>query len=193
VTCGYENRSIPLRRSGENIKFAIETAHANIRVIGEPNGMLKPASLSCSKCGHNWSARPANVLGKNDEAKHGCPICKASRGEHRVATFLQNAGLSYKRQKKFEDCRRVRTLSFDFFVPSLRTLIEFQGKQHFGVVSCFKERDKHSPEQSYILRVLRDLIKRRWVRTSGYTLIEIRYDEDVEKVLSERLNLSEAA
>ena len=42
-------------------------------------------------------------------------------------------GISYIREKWFDDCRGEtgRVLPFDFFLPDYNTIIEFDGEQHF--------------------------------------------------------------
>jgi hypothetical protein len=50
---------------------------------------------------------------------NGCPICKESKGEVEIRKLLTNKGIDFKRQKTYSDCRYVRPLPFDIFIPSI--------------------------------------------------------------------------
>ena len=83
----------------------------------------------CEK-GHNFDSAPANVTrGK------WCPVCNQSHGEHGIMEHLQLLSVDYTQEYRFDDCRSVRPLPFDFAVfdstGHLILLIEFDGIQHF--------------------------------------------------------------
>jgi very-short-patch-repair endonuclease len=97
---------------------------------------------------------------------------------------VDNEKLQYKVQHKFTTCRHIGPLRFDFYLPELGILLEFQGKQHFVAVKYF------GGAQAFKSTQRRDRIKRNWARKNGYELIAIRFDEDVEKVLTARFGVS---
>ena len=88
----------------------------------------KKVEIVCKKHGSFWQ-KPDD----HTRRKCGCPICKESRGEIIVASLLDAIGISYIREKWFDDCRGEtgRVLPFDFFLPDYNTIIEFDGEQHF--------------------------------------------------------------
>jgi len=67
----------------------------------------------------------------------GCPSCNESKGEKEIAKFLNKYNINYNRQHKFNDCKNIFQLPFDFYIASVRTCIEFDGKQHFQPVEHF--------------------------------------------------------
>ena len=111
----------------------------------------------------------------------GCPACKNSRGENMVRIFLINNSMLFESQKKFKDCRYKNVLSFDFYLSKLNTCIEYDGKQHFFPAVIFGGQEKLEFQQ------LKDQIKTNYCLKNNIPLIRIRYDEDVERVLSEKL------
>ena len=60
--------------------------------------------------GHEWKA---TFDGINQGS--GCPICRQSRGEKAVASFLNYYGIIHNRGKRFDKCRVNRLLAFDFY------------------------------------------------------------------------------
>jgi hypothetical protein len=60
----------------------------------------------------------------------GCPICKESKGERQIRIFLDNRNTKFIRQHKFNGCKNIRELPFDFYLPEYNFCIEYHGEQH---------------------------------------------------------------
>lgn len=101
----------------------------------------------------------------------GCNSCKESRGEKEIARFLNKYDINYDRQHKFHDCRNVFELPFDFYIPSKRTVIEFDGIQHYEPVEHF------GGLKAYESLKLNDKIKNDYCEDNYIDLIRIRYDQ----------------
>ena len=112
----------------------------------------------------------------------GCSTCRLSKGEIRVAEYLKSRAdcADYQTQLVFPTCKAKRNLSFDFALPTLRVLIEFQGEQHYT-----GWRGKASGSMINVQH--RDRIKRRWARKNGWLLICIPYWKDVDTYLDDKL------
>lgn len=115
------------------------------------------------------------------EGGSGCDKCTESKGEKSVAAILNNLGLLYEREKRFDTCRNSNPLPFDFCIPSHRVLIEYQGRGHYQPIECWGGTKDLRRVQ------LHDQIKRDWAAANGYDLIEIPYTADVDEVLTTRL------
>lgn len=63
--------------------------------------------------------------------KQGCPACKKSKGEMAIRLYLKGRKIQFDTEKRFKDCRKMRPLPFDFYLPGYNLCIEFDGKQHF--------------------------------------------------------------
>lgn len=105
----------------------------------------------------------------------GCPICKESKGENRIRRYLESNKINFKPQKSFKGLGRMR---FDFYLPNQNICIEYQGEQHYKPFKHF------GGENSFKKRVERDNLKRNYCKENNIRLIEIRYDEDVENILT---------
>lgn len=114
---------------------------------------------------------------------NGCPNCNESRGEKGIVRFLNKHQINYERQKKFHNCRNVLELPFDFYIPSKRICIEFDGKQHYQPMEIF------GGVKAYESLKLNDKIKNDYCEDNYIELIRIRYDqiEKVDDILSSYL------
>jgi hypothetical protein len=54
-----------------------------------------------------------------------------SRPEREVADVLEMLEISYENEKRFDDCKDKITLPFDFYIPDLDCIIEYDGIYHF--------------------------------------------------------------
>lgn len=112
-----------------------------------------------------------------------CPKCKESRGERAIRAFLEKNKISFEEQKRFDTCKNLKPLPFDFYLPDYNLCIEFQGKQHYEPWHTGKDVLKR-------LKGLqkRDAIKKEWCsKKENPNLLEIKYTDNVYEVLTEQL------
>lgn len=104
-----------------------------------------------------------------------CPHCSMWGGEQVIVGFLKKYNLNYSPQYRFEDCRNVYPLPFDFALfnedNSLNCLIEFDGLQHEQPVEWF------GGEEKYEIQKMRDSIKNEYCEKNKIKLIRIPYRE----------------
>lgn len=60
-----------------------------------------------------------------------------SNGEKQIIKILNKDRIKFVREKRFKDLKR-GLLRFDFYIPSLGVLLEFDGAQHFHQVKKFQ-------------------------------------------------------
>jgi len=102
----------------------------------------------------------------------GCNNCSESRGEKKISKFLDINKIEYVRQKRFDGCIGLRyKLPFDFYIPSKRTCIEFDGVQHYQPVEHF------GGLKAYESIKINDKIKEEYCEDNFINLIRIRYDQ----------------
>jgi hypothetical protein len=134
-------------------------------------------TITCPNHG-DFNQTPDKHLNRN----YGCPICKESKGERRVRAFLESNLIDFKPQHTFIDCRLIDVLPFDFYLPEYNTCIEYNGIQHyepvkfFGGVKKFKDQEK------------RDKQKEKYCKIQGINLIKIKYNQNIENVLTKFIN-----
>lgn len=128
--------------------------------------------IGCLEHGPFWTQPNNHLRGR------GCPKCaaKSSKKETRIREWLERVGVKFEYQKRFSDCRYKLPLSFDFWIPEIKVLIEYDGEQHFN---CRAKIRKHqmTPEQFETIK-RRDKIKDDYAKAKGIKLIRIPYTVD---------------
>jgi hypothetical protein len=122
--------------------------------------------ITCPKHG-DFKQRPLSHLQGN-----GCPSCGESRGEKEISKFLEKYNITFSRQHKFPDCRNIFELPFDFYLPSFRIAIEFDGKQHYEPSEFF------GGAEAYERLIKNDKIKNDYCEENFINLIRIKYDQE---------------
>lgn len=138
----------------------------NIIVLDTYKGRHKYIKCACKKCNNIWETTPDSLLQGN-----GCPKCRQSKGESVIRKYLDELNVLYISQMKFNNLYGVgnRKLSYDFYIPYQKLLIEFQGKQHdipidhFGGSKYFRIQQEH------------DRRKREYAINHNMDLLEIWY------------------
>ena len=119
----------------------------------------------------------------------GCPTCQESKGERFITNLLEQYKINFVRQKKFEDCtnekkgKRCTQLPFDFYLPNLNILIEYDGRQHHENVWG---------EENLIRTQNLDRLKSVYAKKNGIKLIRIPYTmkkEDIEPYILKELGI----
>ncbi len=127
-------------------------------------------------CG-NITNRTSNELKKFYSC--GC-LQNKSRMEAYVAKLLKDNKIPYESQKRFDDCRDVFPLPFDFYLPDYRIAIECDGIQHFEPVEHFGGIERFEIRQKH------DQIKNIYCQLNNIRLIRIPYtmsNEDIDDIL----------
>lgn len=98
-------------------------------------------------------------------------VVNMSLGETKIKNILDELHIKYICQQTFEDCVDIKKLPFDFYLPDLNILIEYDGQQHFKPVEIFGD------EEGFKIRQYHDEIKTKWANDHGIKLIRIPYTD----------------
>ena len=112
------------------------------------------------------------------------PLLTKSIGEIKCEEFLIKHNIEYIPQKTFDDCVYKGKLRFDFYIPKLNTVIEFDGLQHYEAVEHF------GGEAVFREQKIKDKIKNDYCRLNNINMLRIPYNElnETEDILSYNLN-----
>lgn len=148
----------------EEAKQKIESTNPNITVLEcDYKNIYSKIKCQCNTCSHVWSARYNNLFSSNT----GCPICFTNKMSRNMREFLTKSGIDFIQEYRFPDCKHIRTLPFDFYLPKLNTCIEIQGGQHFFPV-------KHwGGKETFNKTTTRDKIKKDYCDSNGIKLIYV--------------------
>lgn len=105
----------------------------------------------------------------------GCPKCKLSKNELKIAKILDEYNLDYECQATFETCKNKRKLPFDFKIIKNKRiyLIEYNGEHHYELVNFSSNEIKS--KKKYNQTKINDEIKQNWCKTNDIFLLIIPY------------------
>ena len=165
--CGRCSRRFPLTNN-EFIRRSL-IAHHNRYAYDKCNyvNATTKVIVTCKKHGDFLSVAKNHYF-----LKVGCPKCMASKGEIAIRVWLNDQSIIFEEQKKMSGCRNKLPLKFDFYLPDLNMMIEYDGRHHY---SDIRRRLEYTQKC--------DTIKNKWCEENGVTMLRIRYDENIEKKL----------
>ena len=114
----------------------------------------------------------------------GCPKCNSSKGEIAVRNYLITNKIEFEEQKKFNDCKDMYLLPFDFYIPQYNLCIEYDGLQHFKKVKWSNSMTEETSEMNFKYIQSHDQIKNNYCKSHNINLLRIKYDENTEEKLT---------
>lgn len=180
--CGKELNVISKRYTTDGFIEAARKVHGDkydYDQVQYKNGSIK-VLIGCRKHGY-FLQQPYSHL-----AGCGCPKCKRSIGEDKIALYLERNGIEYEDQYLIynEDlfCKNKR-IFIDFYLPRKNLFIEFNGSQHYKREKHFEERRPFEEQKS------RDNAIKTYCKQHGIGLLEIPYTKlkDIGEVLDKAL------
>lgn len=115
-------------------------------------------------CGNFTDVAAAHLSGGKTQS---CGCITYSIGEKNIENLLIENSIQYIKEYKFKDLGEYR---YDFYLPVLNRLIEFDGKQHFQ--ECGGSWDKNDSLEQ---RQVRDKIKNNYAISNNIDLVRIPY------------------
>ncbi len=120
--------------------------------------------ITCSKHGDFEQLPHVHLKG------HGCPICKASKGELALKEIFKKHNIYHEPQYNIPEI--VANYEIDFYLPEYRLLIEFHGRQHYEYIPFFHDGNYSFEDQKTRDNLVRDAAK-RW----KYNYLEFNYKQ----------------
>ncbi|QDF14319.1 hypothetical protein [Staphylococcus phage PMBT8] len=127
-------------------------------------------------CGLEYSVRAGIFL-----SGRGCPFCRQSNGERKISSILKENNIPFTTQKRFDDCRNIKPLPFDFAILSNGKyyLIEYNGRQHYYPIEFF------GGEEAFQKRIKNDKIKYDYCVDNKISIFYISFDDNLEEKMKE--------
>lgn len=95
-------------------------------------------------------------------SNHWCPFCK-NKTELKLFEWLKQR-FKIQIQVKFDWCKNIRKLPFDFLLQEYKVIIELDGRQHFEQVSNWQTPKKTQENDNF---------KNKLALENGYRMIRI--------------------
>lgn len=129
---------------------------------------------------------------------HGCPKCSISKGEKKVAQYLDSLNIEYIFNRcYFNDLVGLNggLMRPDFIIPSLKIWIEYDGIQHFEAKSFNTKMSEQQVQEEYNRTVQNDQIKNQYAKANNWILVRIPYwdYDNIEQILAAYIEQEEQA
>lgn len=178
-------KSCSCAKSNEENKVDIEEIRALVEELGSKllsekySNRNENLKIECG-CGRKLNRNYATILGKQNVR---CRVCTKdiSNGEYKILKLLEKNNIEFNMEHIFDDCRSVRPLKFDFYIPKLNTCIEFDGEFHYII------NKRMGGVNKLISTKIRDTIKNDYCKRNNINLIRIPYWDykNIETILIE--------
>lgn len=169
--CAINKRTQNITKTKDAFISELYQINSDIEIIGEYINSNTPITCKCKVDNNIWKALPLNLLKGT-----GCPVCQNSHGEKAISAILDDLNIKYIPQYKFNDCKNIRSLPFDFYLPNFITCIEYDGQQHFKPVK-FGGCTIQQATKSFEKTKENDFIKNKYCQDNNINLIRIKYSE----------------
>lgn len=180
--CANEYTGSVLKHDIQYVKEYIESINGNKLLNPEDykGTFERNLNIQCS-CGNIFTTSFSNYGRYGVNTCFSCS-CKESSGEERIRKFLEFNKIEFIQEKRFIDCRNIKPLPFDFYLPNYNLVIEFDGQQHY---------EPKFGEESFIRLQQHDKIKNQYCKDNNIELLRIPYwnGNDIEEIISKQLNL----
>jgi hypothetical protein len=165
--CAVALKAKKLRKTIDQIKQDIyqKVGDEYELLSGDYINISKKVLIKHNKCGNILEVSIANFIYGGTR----CDCETQSRGEKIIEEYLKNNNINYIYQHRFDDCKNIKCLLFDFYLPDKNMVIEFQGRQHYMPVDIF------GGEIAFKKQLKNDFIKKNYCKINNINLLEISY------------------
>ena len=175
------------KKTHEQFLQELYKINENIEVLGTYVTDKTKIKVRCKLDGYKWTTRPHDLL-----KGHGCPKCKISKGEKRIAQYLDNLGINYIYDKPyFNDLVGTGGILLrpDFIIPSLKIWIEYDGIQHYEPTDFTGKMSEQQIQERFETGQQNDNIKDQYAKDHNWTLIRIPFTDyyNIEQILANYL------
>jgi hypothetical protein len=135
---------------------------------------------SNENCNNEWDTSVKD----RSSAGHQCPLCATSRGEKQIEKYLKENNIEYIHDYKFNDCKNIHKLKFDFYLFNYNMCIEYDGKHHYEPIDYFGGQEDFEKVKKL------DQIKNTYCKQNNILLYRIPYWEfdNIEIILDNIIN-----
>lgn len=169
--CAREKIAEKKTKTHDQFLKDLKLVNDDIEILSTYISATDKIKCRCKKDGYIWETTPYILL-----RGYGCKKCSMTRGERKIDNYLKHNNFEYDYQYKFNDCKNIFPLPFDFVVFHNKKiiLIEYQGEQHYYPID-FDGKGEEVAKEKFEKQKINDNIKRKYCETNNITLIEIPY------------------
>lgn len=188
--CGREKVGDKNRMSPEDVEKRINSIGGNILLNKNEyvNNSTRNLKIKCGTCNKNIYT---TSLASYNDGVIMCPYCaeSESKNERIIKGILEYYNILFEAEKRFDDCRDIKPLPFDFYISSINLIIEYDGEGHY-LESFYKNRFDN-PKEALEHTKFHDDIKTQYCKDNNINLLRIPYWEkyNIETIILDNLKL----
>lgn len=188
IDCSVEAVHAQMRKSSDDVYNDFKKCGGTLLNKDDYMGWNhKNLKVICNDCGDVFTTSYCAFM------QHGgqvCPNCSSiiSKGERCVRDYLEKNNLKFYMQFRFDDCRNICPLPFDFYLPEYNVCIEYDGEGHYIPIRRGDMSDEDAHELLDNIHY-RDGIKTTYCEQNAIKLIRIPYWDfnNIQNILAKEL------
>lgn len=175
ISCQFCNNVGGIKKNNEILDFQLkELFGGEITRVGDYVNDSTKIDFFCSECETIFNIAPGKLI-----QGRGCNNCTLSHGEKAINNYLRRRSIPYTREYKRD------IYYYDFYLPDLKCLIEFDGEQHYKPVR-FNGISKEKADKNFELNQLRDRVKNNLIKGDEVLLrISFKQRKHITYILEE--------
>ena len=188
-SCGCLQKEITIKNSFKDLSNQRFGKLIALYPTGNKSGQNYIWHCQCD-CGQECDVRGGDLTNGHTSS---CGCLQTSLGEQNISKLLKENNIEFKTQYTFESCRYPNSnylVRFDFYLPELNRIIEFDGIQHFQANGGWNNAASHSEV------IKKDLFRNEWAAAHNIPLVRIPYWErdniTLEMIMGDKYLISNA-
>ena len=188
IDCAAENIHIKARKNIEDV-YNDFLKYGGILLNKEDylGWNYKNLKVICKECGDIFTTSYGAFVMRNGQLCSKC-TSNISKGERAIKEYLEKSNIKFYMQFRFNDCRNIISLPFDFYLPNYNICIEYDGEGHYKPINRGSISDLEAQKMLDGIKN-RDNIKTEYCKNNNINLIRIPYWDfnNIHNILNEEL------
>lgn len=182
--CSSEVRTYPSRSDDELRELGFKHFEGKVYLLNRMEEKKTFGRFLCREHGISFQQQLSNYI----KGVRGCILCRRESSRFQKQVFNQLKKMfseeDIELEKKYEDCKNIYQLRFDFFIKSKNLLIECDGIQHFT------SQQHWGGEEGLKIRIINDQIKNEYTKKNKINFARIGfYEHDKIKEVLEQIEI----
>ena len=157
-----------------NIKVFCKNNNIETEILGLVDGEFSQPHINCRcECGNTFETNIYSFM----YGKNRCNTCAIKTSKYCIAVeeLLEESNISFKKEVKFEDCKDIFPLPFDYQIEKNNGLIEVDGELHY----CHSNFKKTPLEKEIAFRIRKqhDAMKDEYCKKNGIPFLRVSYKD----------------
>lgn len=183
--CSEDSRLEKRRTSNDDLIAQVKIVHRDFITVEDASMYVSTESKILFRCNKKpkhgvFEASAHSILGGS-----GCPVCRMSKGERKIWFWLNDHSIDFVSQKRVNKHKGRGVFIFDFYLPTEKKIIEYDGRQHSIPI------ERWGGQKALEKTQINDSLKDEYAGMIGFEMIRIPYSkfDSIDELLSKEVLL----